>query len=165
MNANLTGPASDAADLWRDAWGIPHIKTRTRDEAFTALGFAHARDRLWQMEALLRRGTGRYAEWVGKAGLRGDMLALQVDVAGASQRDFAALSAGTRAMLESYTRGVNAFIATGHRPIEYRLLGVEPFAPAGRRGRAVAVTGVLIPEADVAALNVTSMYRLQATCP
>ena len=128
MNANLTGPASDAADLWRDAWGIPHIRTRTRDEAFAALGFAHARDRLWQMEALLRRGTGRYAEWVGKAGLRGDMLALQVDVAGASQRDFAALSAGTRAMLESYTRGVNAFIATGHRPIEYRLLGVEPAA-------------------------------------
>jgi hypothetical protein len=47
----------------------------------------------------------------------------------------------------------------------YRLLGSEPFAPAGRRRRAVAVTGVLIPQADEAALNVTSMYGLQATCP
>ena len=70
MNASTAGQASDAADLWRDAWGIPHIKTRTRDEAFAALGFAHARDRLWQMEALLRRGTGHYAEWVGESAIK-----------------------------------------------------------------------------------------------
>ena len=88
MNAEARPDPSEAtADLWRDAWGIPHIKARTRSEAFTALGFAHARDRLWQMEALLRRGTGRYAEWVGKAAVNGDVLARQVDTAGASRRD------------------------------------------------------------------------------
>ena len=90
------------ADIWRDPWGIPHIKTQSRAEAFAALGFAHARDRLWQMEALLRRGIGRYAEWMGKAARVADVLARQVDVAGASQRDFAALGAEARAMLESY---------------------------------------------------------------
>ena len=115
-----------AADIWRDAWGIPHIKARTRDQAFAALGFAHARDRLWQMEALLRRGTGRYAEWLGKSAVSADSLARQVDTAGASRRDFELVGAETRAMLESYARGVNAFIATGHRPIEYQLLGAEP---------------------------------------
>ena len=97
-----------AAEIWRDAWGIPHIKARTRDEAFAALGFAHARDRLWQMEALLRRGTGRYAEWLGKSALSGDILARQVDTAGASRRDFDVLGAEARAMLEAYARGVNA---------------------------------------------------------
>jgi len=115
-----------AADIWRDAWGIPHIKARTRDQAFAALGFAHARDRLWQMEALLRRGTGRYAEWLGKSAVSADILARQVDTAGASRRDFELVGAETRAMLESYARGVNAFIATGRRPIEYKLLGAEP---------------------------------------
>ncbi len=75
-------------DIYRDDWGIPHIKTRTRDAAFAALGFAHARDRLWQMEALLRRGTGRYAEWVGKAAVNADILARQVDTAGASPARF-----------------------------------------------------------------------------
>jgi penicillin G amidase len=117
---------ANAADIWRDAWGIPHIKTKTRDQAFAALGFAHARDRLWQMEALLRRGTGRYAEWLGKSAISADILARQVDTAGASRRDFELVSVETRAMLESYARGVNAFIATGHRPIEYQLLGAEP---------------------------------------
>ena len=117
-----------SAEIWRDAWGIPHIKTGTRHEAFAALGFAHARDRLWQMEALLRRGTGRYAEWVGKSALAGDVLARQVDTAGASLRDYEVLAPETREMLEAYARGVNAFIATGARPLEFELLGVEPEA-------------------------------------
>jgi penicillin amidase len=127
MNAEASLDLFEApADLWRDAWGIPHIRARTRSEAFAALGFAHARDRLWQMEALLRRGTGRYGEWVGKAAVNGDVLARQVDTAGASRRDFDVLGPDARAMLESYARGVNSFIRTGYRPIEYRLLGVEP---------------------------------------
>src|SRR5215470_10411377 len=71
-------------DLWRDAWGIPHIRGTSRDDAFAGLGFAHAQDRLWQMEALLRRGTGRFAEWVGRSALAGDILARQVDTEGAS---------------------------------------------------------------------------------
>ena len=91
-------------DIYRDAWGIPHIKTRTRDEAFAALGFAHARDQTWQMEALLRRGTGRYAEWVGEAAVKADILARQVDTTGASSGDYAALGEETRAMLEVRTR-------------------------------------------------------------
>jgi penicillin amidase len=126
---SVGAPPSQApvvADIWRDQWGVPHIKAKSRTDAFVALGFAHARDRLWQMEALLRRGTGRYAEWMGKSARAADILARQVDVAGASKRDFDALGAEARAMLEAYASGVNAFIATGYRPIEYGLLKTEP---------------------------------------
>src|SRR5229473_4933469 len=111
---------SEAVDLSRDAWGIPHVRAASHLDAFAGLGFAHAQDRLWQMEALLRRGTGRYAEWVGKSALAGDVLARQLDTAGASRRDFALLNDETRAMLEAYARGVNAFIALGRWPVEYR---------------------------------------------
>ena len=72
---------------------VPHIKAKSLTDAFVALGFGHARDRLWQMEALLRRGTGRYAEWMGKSARAADILARQVDVACASKRDFDALTA------------------------------------------------------------------------
>ncbi|MBV9560392.1 MAG: penicillin acylase family protein [Bradyrhizobium sp.] len=115
-------------DLWRDAWGIPHIRGSSRDDAFAGLGFAHAQDRLWQMEALLQRGTGRFAESVGRSALAGDILARQVDTAGASRRDFALLNAETKAMLEAYARGVNAFIALGKHPVEYEILGTTPAA-------------------------------------
>src|SRR5580698_9291871 len=125
VGASSPSHAPIVADIWRDQSGVPHIKAKSRADAFVALGFAHARDRLWQMEALLRRGTGRYAEWLGKSAVSADILARQVDTAGASRRDFELVGAETRAMLESYARGVNAFIATGHRPIEYQLLGAE----------------------------------------
>ncbi len=118
--------AIDGARVWRDTWGIPHIRAATESDAFAALGYVHAEDRLWQMEALLRRGTGRYAQWVGSAALKADTLARQLDTAGASQRDFAALSAPARNMLECYARGVNAFIAQGELPIEYTLLKTQP---------------------------------------
>ena len=77
-----------------------HVRAASHLDAFAGLGFAHAQDRLWQMEALLRRGTGRYAQWVGKSALAGDVLARQLDTAGASHRDFALLNTDTKAMLE-----------------------------------------------------------------
>ena len=39
-----------AVDLFRDQWGIPHIKARTERDLFFAQGFATAQDRLWQMD-------------------------------------------------------------------------------------------------------------------
>ncbi len=119
---------SGKVDLRRDTWGIPHIRAASHLDAFAGLGFAHAQDRLWQMEALLRRGSGRYAQWVGKSALAGDMLARQLDTVGASRRDFALLNDETRQMLESYARGVNAFIGLGKWPVEYAILGARPAA-------------------------------------
>jgi penicillin amidase len=95
-------------------------------DAFSALGFVHAQDRLWQMEVLLRRGIGRYAEWVGKSAVPADALARRVDTAGASIRDFAMLGRESREMLEAYARGVNAFIAGRKWPLEYAILKTEP---------------------------------------
>jgi penicillin G amidase len=123
--ANVPG-LSGAVDVWRDAWGIPHIKARSFRDAFAGLGFAHAQDRLWQMEALLRRATGRYAEWLGARALPADMIARKMDAAAASRRDIALLSDETKAMLESYAHGVNAFIAVGRWPVEYGILNESP---------------------------------------
>jgi penicillin amidase len=119
---------SDTVDLRRDVWGIPHIRAASQLDAFAGLGFVHAQDRLWQMEALLRRGTGRYAEWIGKSALSGDILARKVDTSGASRRDYALLKPETRSMLEAYARGVNAFIALRRWPAEYAILKTAPAA-------------------------------------
>jgi penicillin amidase len=115
-------------DIWRDAWGIPHVKGASYQDAFAGLGFAQAQDRLWQMEALLRRGTGRYAEWLGARAVAGDVIARQMNGAAASRRDFALLGDEAKAMLEAYARGVNAFIALRQWPVEYKILGCEPAA-------------------------------------
>lgn len=121
--AGLTGPV----EVHRDRWGIPHIRARATADVFFAQGYVHAQDRLWQMEAARRRMEGRWAEWGGRAAVAADALARRLGAAPASRRDYAALSAETRAMLDAYAAGVNAFIAEG-RPLalEYRLLNAVP---------------------------------------
>ena len=122
---SLKGLDTDV-DIYRDAWGIPHVRARTTADAFFAQGYVHAQDRLWQMDAARRRMLGRWAEWEGRAGVAADTLARRLDVAGASQRDFAGLSGEARAMLEAYASGVNAFLEQGAPlPFEYDLVGAK----------------------------------------
>ncbi|WP_315831688.1 penicillin acylase family protein [Bradyrhizobium prioriisuperbiae] len=117
----------DRVDVHRDAWGIPHVRAKGTADVFFAQGFVHAQDRLWQMDAARRRMLGRWAEWEGPAGVGADKLARQLDVAGASRRDFAGLGAEARAMLEAYAAGVNAYLAQGTPlPVEYGLVGGAP---------------------------------------
>src|SRR4051812_30365441 len=48
--AGITAPV----EVVRDANGVPSIFARTEDDAYFALGFVHAQDRLWQMETMRR---------------------------------------------------------------------------------------------------------------
>ncbi|WP_398468306.1 penicillin acylase family protein [Tardiphaga sp.] len=118
-------------EIWRDAWGIPHARAQGANDAFFALGYVHATDRLWQMDAMRRRAIGRYAEWLGAAAVPADMLARRMGMAEASRRDAEAANAETRAMLEAYAAGVNARATTAELPPEYALLdeAFEPWEP------------------------------------
>jgi penicillin amidase len=118
-----------AVDIHRDRWGIPHLRARSAADIFFAQGYVHAQDRLWQMDSSLRRMLGRWAEWVGRSGVSADMLARRLDIAAASRRDYQALKPDTRAMLDAYTAGVNAYLAEGRSlPVEYALHGGAPEA-------------------------------------
>lgn len=119
---------SAPVEVMRDRWGIPHIRARGgMEDAFLAQGFVHAQDRLFQMELNRRRALGRAAEWLGPGAAEGDILARRLGMEAACRRDFAALGAEARRMLEAYAAGVNAFLASGApRPIEYTLLDAEP---------------------------------------
>jgi len=63
--AGLSAPA----EIYRDAWGIPHARAASEVDAFFVQGFFTAQDRLWQMEYDRRRGSGRWAEVVGQSAL------------------------------------------------------------------------------------------------
>ncbi len=112
--------------LYRDEWGIPHVRAHSVHDAFVGQGYAHAMDRLWQMDASRKQMEGRWAEWVGPAGLEADRLARRLRVAAASSRDYQALGADARAMVDAYTAGVNAYLRTHPAPFEYTLLPSAP---------------------------------------
>ena len=114
-------------DVVRDRWGIPHIRSASVHDAFFAQGFVTAQDRLWHMDYDRHRALGRWSEFAGEIGLGEDRLMRTFGVARAAEADLAVSSREARAMLQSYSDGVNAFIeSTDALPVEYKLLDATP---------------------------------------
>jgi penicillin amidase len=85
------------------------------------------------MEYDRRRASGRWAELVGEAGVLQDALARRLGLARSARIDYEISAAETRAMLDAYAAGVNAFLTTTKTwPIEFQLLELrpEPWAPS-----------------------------------
>lgn len=121
-------PGLDATvEIYRDGFGVPHIRAGSERDAFFAQGFATAQDRLWHMEYDRRRGTGRWAEVVGIAGLTQDKLMRRFRLEASAKADYQAVGPQTRVMFDAYAAGVNAFIeTTSSLPVEYGIAGLEP---------------------------------------
>jgi penicillin amidase len=115
--------------LVRDGYGIPHIRATSAADAWFAMGFACAQDRLFQLEYDRRRAAGRWAEVAGPAAVPADVLARRLNIAEAAHADVAVMSAPVRAMFEAYAAGVNAVISQGHRPPELAGTAIEPWQP------------------------------------
>ena len=115
-------------EIIRDAHAIPHIYAQSRRDGAFAMGFAHAQDRLWQMELQRRIGAGRLAELVGEAGLETDLLMRTLGVYRIAGQNFANLSPAARQIYEAYASGVNAYLEnrTALLPLEFQLLRHEP---------------------------------------
>jgi len=160
---DLLGPAK----IIRDQWGIPHVRADSSHDAFFLNGFVHAQDRMWQMEASFRRAAGRFAEMAGPAALPGDQLARRLGTEKASRRDYAALNAKSRAMMEAYAKGVNAWIDAGNTTAEHDLLGMTPmrwepwFSVAVMRQRGILMGSVWFKLWRAAALGTIGAEAVQ----
>ena len=62
----IINDVSDTVEVRYDHYGVPHIYAENDTDAYFALGYAVARERLFQMELLRRVGSGRLAEIFGK---------------------------------------------------------------------------------------------------
>ena len=99
-----------AVSVKRDANGIIQIFANTPHDLFMAQGYAHAQERLWQMEVWRHIGSGRLSELFGESQLETDRFIRALDWRGAAVRDLAAMAPESIAALQAYADGVNAFI-------------------------------------------------------
>lgn len=114
-------------ELYRDPWGIPHIRAQNENDLFFAQGFATAQDRLWHMDADRHQALGRWSEFVGASGLPRDRLLRAVGMGRTAKLDYEAASFDAKRMIDAYTAGVNAFLdQTQTLPIEYKILAQTP---------------------------------------
>ncbi len=122
---------SDSVQVYYDSYGIPHIYGSNELDAFKALGYVHAQDRLWQMELLRRIASGRLSEVFGDVTIDNDKFFLSVGIHKQTKRLVSKIDKNESyyKLMKAYLDGVNSFIDQGSTPIEYHLLGIdkEPF--------------------------------------
>jgi penicillin amidase len=114
--------------ILRDEHAIPHIIAENFPDAAFGLGYAHAQDRLWQMEMSRRFVQGRLSEMFGETTFRTDVQMRTLGVYAAASDSVVHLTPEAQTILGSYAAGVNAFLdnRSGPLPIEFTLAGIDP---------------------------------------
>lgn len=120
-----------AVDVRYDDRGVPHIFATTEEDAYRALGYVVARDRLFQLDIQTRAASGRLTELVGARALQLDESPRLLGMPRAAEQKLAALdpNSESRRFLDAYAGGVNAYIDSlepRDYPIEYKLLNAKP---------------------------------------
>ncbi|WP_387489332.1 penicillin acylase family protein [Photorhabdus sp. RM96S] len=119
--------------LRRDGHGYLTIEANTDNDAFFAIGYAHAQDRLWQLEVQRRTIQGRLSEVMGKEALPFDIFVRTLGLHETAQQSLATLDNKARQSLEFYAKGINYWLEQGvELPAEFKLLDVapQPWTPA-----------------------------------
>lgn len=107
-------------EVYRDSLGIPHIYAETLHDLFMAQGYIHAQDRFWQMDFWRHVGSGRLSEMFGKSQVKTDAFLRTLGWRRLAEQEYAMLSPESKAILDAYTEGVNAYLAN-RAPVEVSL--------------------------------------------
>ena len=118
---------SDEVTVYYDEVGVPHINAENQKDAFIALGYVHAQDRLWQMELIRRIAAGRLSEIFGKDLVKTDKFFSGLGIEEASAKTIANLDQNSDSykLAIAYLDGINQFMQNGPTPVEFLLVGVE----------------------------------------
>ncbi|MFE7170091.1 penicillin acylase family protein [Streptomyces sp. NPDC057616] len=121
-------------EIYRDAWGIPHLRAGSARELARAQGRVTARDRAWQLEVERHRARGTSASFLGTGALPWDVFVRRARLDDTARRCFAALErrdAETADWVRAYVEGVDEGLAEGAG-------GEQPAAGAGGEPTAAA---------------------------
>jgi penicillin G amidase len=118
---------SQPVELTRDENGVVVVNAQTDRDAFFAIGFAHAQDRMWQLELERRIAAGRLSEVFGRSAISQDAWMRALGLYEAAEQSWSRLSPEARASLTAYAAGINAWLAQDYvLPPEFIALGVRP---------------------------------------
>ena len=129
----------DRITIHRDERGIPYIEAKNDEDLYFGQGYATAADRLWQMDLFRRTARGELAEIFGSVGnnfaVDQDKLHRTYGFAQVAEAEAAQTSPQSRAMMEAYARGVNAYASSldpKAMPPEFQILNYSfrPWTPA-----------------------------------
>ncbi|MEW2130605.1 penicillin acylase family protein [Streptomyces sp. NPDC005435] len=131
----LSGPV----DVKRDGYGIPQIYASSDADLFMAQGYVQAQDRFYEMDVRRHMTSGRLSEMFGKGQVKNDAFLRTLGWDRVARQEYdTKLSASTKAYLDAYSKGVNAYLQ-------------------GKDGKDISL--------EYAALNLTNDYKPSAWTP
>lgn len=148
-----------------DDYGVPHIFATTEQDLYTALGYVHAQDRLWQMTLAQLFMEGRFAEFLGEEVIELDKYSRTIGfwrLAAALQDS---LDVREVRILNAYSNGVNRFIAdnSSRLPVEFALTGITPMEWTPRH--TIALSRLLAWELNVSWWSKITLGYLEDILP
>lgn len=136
-NAELPNDVSDviptlgsSVEVRYDKRGVPHIFATRDEDAYRALGYVVARDRLFQLWLQTMAASGRLSEIAGGRALPLDREMRRLGIPWSAERKMALIDSTpeTARLARAYSDGINAYIDHMSRdalPLEFRLLGIQ----------------------------------------
>ena len=132
-DGEITTPLVDARiTVTKDQWGIPHIEASNEHDAMFAYGYTVAKDRIFQMDLQRRLARGELAEILGEDLVDIDKMFRTYMLAQWGKEylaDTSNITPSTLKYVDAFISGINHYINTGSKPVEYYLLGekIRPF--------------------------------------
>jgi penicillin amidase len=135
----IPGLVEDYVYVYRDNWGVPHIYASSVSDAYFALGYVMAEDRLFQMDLFRRSVAGRLAEIFGPDAFEQDVVMRTLGVYQIAIDTWNDMYPSTiipsdiKKNLEQFSAGVNQYIADmkipDDMPTEYWALSISTGIP------------------------------------
>ncbi len=129
-NTSIYAPVHHNVTVYRDDWGVPHIYAEKVSDAYYALGYVMAQDRMFEMDLFRRAVAGRLSEIFGGDMLEQDMLMRTLGIYKIGEDTlsevYGPIPEDVIENLEQFANGVNRYIAEwvvpDDVPTEYRAL-------------------------------------------
>jgi penicillin amidase len=121
----IPGLVEDYVYVYRDNWGVPHIYASSVSDAYFALGYVMAEDRLFQMDLFRRSVAGRLAEIMGSDAFELDVVMRTLGVYQIAVNTWNDMYPGAiippdiKKNLEQFSAGVNQYIADMKIPDDF----------------------------------------------
>lgn len=127
----VLGGLKGKADVYFDERLVPHVFAENDEDLYFIQGYLHAKFRLFQMDLQTRAAEGRASEIAGSRAIEYDKEQRRLGMAYAAENALKEIDKdpATKAIFDSYTNGVNAYInslTTKTLPLEYKLLNFYP---------------------------------------
>ncbi|MDG1990238.1 MAG: penicillin acylase family protein [Dehalococcoidia bacterium] len=114
-------------EIITDKYGVNHVLALSDNDAYFGMGFAHAADRLFQMEMFRRTAAGELASIIGEQGIFSDTFFTRLGINDLAIQDTVKLDDHSNKQFNSYIAGINAYIDSVKKlPPEFYALGIKP---------------------------------------